>query len=497
MPPSSSPPSSLPVAVIGGGLSGLVAAYTLAQAGQAVVLFEANDKPGGWLRSEAHEGPEGTSYLLEAGPNSVPASATAWLALAQQLKLNLIATHPSAKHRFIALGTQLEEVPTTPWQALTSPILSPLQKLRVLAEPWIPTGAVAYTGDTEESLGAFVRRRLGAGVASRLVQPFVNGVYAGDVEALSASAIFPSLLAAEQASGSLLVHGLKQAFSPQKSSKKRPSPYPHADLPYPRGTLLNVEGGMATMAYELAWRLPAGALRLGTPVAGLTPTGHGTWQLALGANHPPLEASAVIVATSALGAGALLQAHLPTAANALLNVPYAPITVVYQAFKKSQCGRLPHGVPKGFGVLRCNDRPNPHSEAWLGTLWSSSLFPGRFPADEVVVSHFFGGVHHGEVQLWSPERAQQEALLQSAWQLGLPANTAPCFSHTYAFTKAIPQYTLGHGGRIATAQGALQQWQGTKGAPVVLAGNYLAGINLNQCVVSGQRAAADVLSALR
>jgi oxygen-dependent protoporphyrinogen oxidase len=480
-----------------------VAAYTLAQAGQAVVLLEANDKPGGWLRSEAHEGPEGTSYLLEAGPNSVPASATAWLALAQQLKLNIIATHPSAKHRFIALGTQLLEVPSTPWQALTSPILSPLQKLRVLAEPWAaapsyktavaPTTdktAAAYTGEAEEeSLAHFVRRRLGAGVASRLVQPFVNGVYAGDVEALSASAIFPSLLAAEQASGSLLCHAFKAATrkkAPQAATK--PS--------YPRGTLLNVKGGMATMAYELAWRLPAGALRLGTPVTGLTPTAQGTWQLALGANYPPIEASAVIMATSALGAGALLQAHLPAAANALLNVPYAPITVVYQAFKKSHCGRLPHGVPKGFGVLRCNEVPNPHSEAWLGTLWSSSLFPGRFPADEVVVSHFFGGVHHGEVQLWSPERAQQEALLQSAWQLRLPPNVAPCFSHTYAFTKAIPQYTLGHGGRIATAQRALQQWQATQGAPVVLAGNYLAGINLNQCVLSGQAAAARVLAAL-
>jgi oxygen-dependent protoporphyrinogen oxidase len=229
-------------------------------------------------------------------------------------------------------------------------------------------------------------------------------------------------------------------------------------------------------------RALAGQLFINTAVKGLMQTEQG-WQVQL-VSGQLVSATAVVIATPAFVASQLVSGVSSQVATLLNTIDYAPISVVYQAFQKQDL-RQPK---KGFGVLRCWETPNPINTAWLGSLWSSSIFPDRAPKNECLVSHFFGGSQHRDVLLWSSARASEEATAQSNWLFGMMPYTKPTFTRVFNYANAIPQYTLGHTHRIKTLKIALQQVAPT----LQLAGNYLQGINLNSCVVSGLDAAKAI-----
>ena len=453
------------VVVVGAGISGLACAYALQQAGVAVQVLEASSQAGGWVQSFAVEEHQ---YLLEGGPNSFPSSSKAVVALAEQLGVPLVSANENAKHRFIALGADLLTVPHSLWSAITTNLLPWRAKLRLLQEPFIaPLSADA----PEETVAQFVERRLGVLAHTRMVQPFLTGVYAGNSNQLSAKAVFPKLVAYEQEYGSI-IKGLLASFRKNKSKIKNKRPY----------ALLNCAGGMKTFIQKLEQAL-AGTVHLNTPVTGLKQTASG-WELQLG-NGQKISADGVVLATPAFVTSQLV-ASLSTEARLLLDaVEYAPITVVYQAFKKRHLTNR----KEGFGVLRGWEVPNPVNQAWLGSLWTSSVFPNRCPKDEWLVSHFFGGACHTDVLLWSESRAIEEATAQSRWLLGSAPKAMPTLNAVFNHAKAIPQYTLGHTDRMSIAQ-TLLAYQ----APTLqLVGNYLQGINLNSCVESGQVACEKLL----
>jgi oxygen-dependent protoporphyrinogen oxidase len=240
---------------------------------------------------------------------------------------------------------------------------------------------------------------------------------------------------------------------------------------------------MKTLIQKLEQAL-SGKIHLNTPVTELEQTASG-WLVRL-ANGQKIPASGVVIATPAFVASQLV-ASISGEARALLNaVEYAPITLVYQAFKKRHLTQR----KEGFGVLRSWEVPNLFNQAWLGSLWTSSIFPNRCPKDEWLVSHFFGGANHTDVLLWSEARAIEEATAQSAWLLGTAPKASPTLNAVFNHAKAIPQYTLGHAQRMETVKAILANQSPT----VQLAGNYLQGINLNHCVLSGQLAAENLLN---
>lgn len=443
--------------VIGAGMSGLTAAYKLHQAGHSVRLIEAGLHPGGLIRSHLEEG-----FLTEAGPNTFPNSAAEILALCEQLKIRPKATDCRAAKRYLFLKGRLTALPQKPWQALTTPALSLSGKLRVLQEPFKPK-----TQTEDISVGAFLEKRLGREVVDNLADPFISGIYAGNVNDLSLPAVFPKLWQWEQSAGSLL-KGARQAKkkASQNASKRQPM------------QLFSFTGGLESFTNALAHALPAESCIFGQSVTHIeiSETGY-KLQTHQGEQFTCRH---IVLAIPAYSAASLLKTLSPEASHELSQIHYNGLAVVHFGFNRQD---IPHPLD-GFGCLI----PRREKLPLLGTIWASSLFPNRAPEGHVLLSNFIGGAHHPEICGWHPPDIEHLVLnnLQQVFKTREPLK--PTYSQTIVYSKAIPQYNLGHIPRIQAIEDALQ-----KHSHIHLCGNYLHGIALNECVKSGLAAAEKII----
>jgi oxygen-dependent protoporphyrinogen oxidase len=255
------------IAVVGGGIAGLTAAYRLSAA-HDVVVFEREAVAGGKIRSQQIAG----GYVFEWGPSGFLASADEVNALVTEIGLAdaLTAARPAAKNRFIYWNGRLHQLPAKPPEALKMSLLSPLGKLRAARELFVPVG----DADVDESVLAFMQRRFGREVAERLVAPALLGISGGDAATTSMTAIFPRVRAIEAEHGSVL-RGLMKG--PRRST----------------GLVSFANGGMQTLTDRLAERL-GDRLRTGVSVHRLTPLDAG-WRIAHDGGETV--ADAVLVAT--------------------------------------------------------------------------------------------------------------------------------------------------------------------------------------------------------
>jgi oxygen-dependent protoporphyrinogen oxidase len=491
-------PQSIDVLIIGAGLSGLTAAYTAHQRDFRTMILEAGSRAGGLVQSIRQDG-----FLLESGPHTFPSTAHELLQLCTALKLTPKAADSKAKKRYLYLHDKLTALPTHPLQAITTPLLSPAGKLRALLEPF-----QSQTKKSDISLAEFFTHRVGNEVTQHLLDPFISGIYAGDIRALSLPAVFPKLWDWEQSGGSLF-NGMRQA--------KRQQKVPHHATEYsvenndthtrssealqpvdlealrsktppkkPRMQLLSFENGLQTLTDALVQALPEKALHLNTPVIRLEKTPQG--YLAYTAHGDCMAALHLVLAVPADVASRLLQPLSEKASQALADIPYNGIATVQMGFDEKS---IPHALD-GFGFLV----PRREQVSLLGTIWASSLFPERAPIGQVLLSSFIGGAHHAEVPMWEPERIAAEVLknLAQVFQIATPQSHThhpvekpliqPTLTRVERYERAIPQYTLGHRERIRTVEHALQSLPN-----LTLCGNYLHGIALNECVKSGRDAA--------
>lgn len=490
--PRTTPPhdaaSQRPVAVLGAGISGLTAAYALHQQGCPVLLIEKQSRVGGPIFTETTPSPQG-DYVLEWGPNSFPSSSKELLALIHALGLNTIQTGPDSKQRYISVRDVPVLAPSNPISFLASPLLSLWGKCRFLMEPFCPRYPWPSDAHEEPSMATFITHRLGKEALDVLVAPFLTGVYAGDCKALGAESVFPFLKAWEQEQGSLFKGAVAFFLKKAKEKKQLAKAAKAAGQPMPPKSayaLLNIEGGLGQLTQALAAALPTDSLLLNTEVQTLQAKPDGGYWLQLSSGQQ-VEVQGVLSALPAFEAARLLDTlgSEGEAASLLAGVQYAPLWVTYQAFERAECKQ----TLKGFGILKAPLPPD--ATPWLGSLWTSSLFPQRCPASQQLLSHFMGGSLHPEVRLWDADKVLALATQRSQWLLGSKAS--PVFEKAMYWHKATPQYTQGHLARMQ----CLRERLATSQPRLVLAGNFLTGINLNQCVVQAQHSATALLEALR
>jgi oxygen-dependent protoporphyrinogen oxidase len=440
------------VIVVGAGLSGLVTAHRLHRAGLSVQVLEAAERPGGVIGSERRDG-----VLFERGPNSGMDVSPAINGLLDDLGIRAqrIDASRAAARRYIVFNGGLQALPTSAGTFLTTPVFSAAAKLRLLAEPFVRRAPA----DTEESIAAFVRRRLGPEILDYAVEPFVSGIYAGDPEQLSLPAAFPRLHELEQRYGSLVRGALITARKRRQSGATSKA----------AATSFSFRNGMQTLTDALAASLPAVECR--AAVVGLARDADGGFLVeAGGAVAQRRRARAVVLALPAHAAGRLVDPLAPAAAAALAAIPYAPIAIVVSAYRRAQVG---HPLD-GFGFLA----PAVERPGLLGTLFSSTMFEGRCEPDMAVLTSFLGG-RRGPDQASAPD-AELLGLVQRELGQLIAASGPPRFHEIIRWPRAIPQYSFGHLERIGALERAERDVPG-----LYFCANYRGGVSIGDCIKNG------------
>lgn len=472
------------VAVVGAGITGLVAAFELRRRGVNVTLFESNTVSGGTIRTTHADG-----FLAEHGPNSFVTSPPVERLL-EQLDLldDVVEANPAANRRFVVRSGRLVPFPITPLSMLGTNLFSVRAKLRVLLEPLVRRGADA----DDESIAAFVRRRLGHEVLDYAVDPFISGIFAGDTEMLSMAHAFPRVHALEREYGSLSKGLMSQRRAPKQSHDDAPAEAASTgaveataddDAPMFGGTrLISFVDGMQTLTDALDASL-GGTLRLGCPVRLLHRDGS-RWIVDTGddGGAHARDFDAVVMATPAHTLAAMeLPGTMRKLAAPVERVEYPPVSTMTLGFHRRD---VAHPLD-GFGVLI----PSIERRTIIGALFNSSLFPDRAPVDHVTITCFVGGARAPELARVPTEPLMGGVMDELRSLLGVRGD--PVFSRHVFWPKAIPQYAVGYQAVKAAAESTEQSNPG-----LYLAGNYRNGVSVGDCIASGQAIATRVESYL-
>ena len=446
-------PNSKPVAVLGGGATGLAAAYKLVRLGRRVRLFEASPRLGGAVHSERSDG-----WLVEAGPNTILENHRDIFSLVTELGLDgeCVAASPAAKNRYIVRDGQLHPVPTSPLALWRTPLFSGPSKRRLFTELL----AKPQERANDISLADFVASHFGQEIVDYALNPFIGGVYAGDPAMLSTRHTFPQLLEGEQSHGSLIRGQLAQA----KARRERGEP---------KGRIVSFRNGLQTLTDALAHALPAGAVELEAKVVNLSTALGAPWRVTWtrgGASYVE-EFGAVVIALPAAALSKLtfgLDAHRPL--TVLEEVVHPPVTSLFLGFRREQ---VRHPLD-GFGALI----PKVEKRKLLGVLFSSSLFPGRAPDGHVALTAMVGGSTNPDMAALPPDELRAHVLAELRELLVIAGD--PVFHRLNVWPRAIPQYNLGYERYLDEIATREQMYGG-----LFIGGQTRDGIALPNCLRAG------------
>jgi protoporphyrinogen/coproporphyrinogen III oxidase len=449
-------------AVIGAGISGLACAYRLQQLGLDVGVFESNSVPGGMIDSVKKDG-----VLFEAGPQSFQGTPPL-LELIRELGLEtqLQKADPRAP-RYVLLHHRLRKVPMSPQALLASTLLNPISRWKIASEPF----KKSQPPTEEESVAAFVRRKFGNEILEYLVAPFVSGVYAGDPEKLSLKAAFPTLDEWERQYGSVLRGALKSRPAREKRTGTPPlCSFRHGVAALPRAMA-------AKLGDALQYEARAVSVDFSAQRAVARGSAGSEIRIVRNGQEQRVSANAVVIATPAYAAAHLLETFSPQLARTLSGIAYAPVAVVASTYYRQQVG----DPLAGFGFLV----PRGEKVRTLGTVWNSSLFPGRAQEGGVTITSFIGGATDPDIIQLHEENIAAIVAEENARILGITG--PPLEIAVWKYPRALPQYNLGHGHIVEAIRDAERASPG-----LFFAGNYLEGPAVGKCVENGFQAAEAV-----
>lgn len=457
--------------IVGAGVSGLCTALAL-QADHNVTNFvvtEGRDRVGGNVTSL-----EGGGYVWEEGPNSFqPNDSMLKIAVEAGVDKDLVFGDPKAP-RFVYWENKLRATPSGP-DALTFDLLSIWGKIRAgLGAIGIKAGAPGY----EESVEQFIRRNLGEQVFQRLIEPFCSGVYAGDPAKLSMKAAFGRIQILEEKGGSL-VGGAIKLFQERKANP--PPPRDPRLPPKPKGqTVGSFRKGLQMLPEAIAAKLGAGRVRCNWQLKSVSKGSDGVFSLQYSTpeGEKSLRARSVALTVPAYVAADLLEKEAPKAAEGLRSFDYPPVGSVTLSYPLSALrdDRMDeNGALPGFGQLH----PRTQGITTLGTIYSSSLFPGRAPDGNVLLLNYIGGATNRGIVDQTSEQLSEQVDRDLRKMLLKPDAPKPQTVGVRVWPRAIPQFNIGHLDTLESVQSAMKG-AGLDG--VMLGGNYVSGVALGKCV---------------
>ena len=485
------------VAVLGGGMAGLAAAYTLARARQAGApveefLLEASDRLGGVVRTEHLEG-----FVIEGGPDSFLAEKPEAAALARELGLgdSLIGSNDSQRRTYILHGGRLVPlpdglmflVPTRLWPMLTTPLLPLSSKLAMAAELFAAPPAAAAP-DADESVASFVRRHFGDAMLENIADPLLSGVYGGDSGALSVRSVLPRFWEMERQYGSLTRATWRAMRQRRKAANSMARPDSAGTGAAPRSALplfMTLKEGLGQLSGTLAQCLEGSRVYLGRRVAALELAPGGApdrrrrrYQIGCESGEA-FDADAIVLAMPAHECGRLLSSLEPTLAALLREIPYSSSMTVSLGFGEGARERL----PRGFGYLA----PRKEKRRLLACTFVHRKFNHRAPQGKALLRCFLGGARAPEALNLADEEVVR--LVRQELQEILNFSFEPLFCRIHRWPASMAQYPVGHAERLRKIQSRLEGLPG-----VSLAGNAYSGIGISDCIRTGRAAAQKMMN---
>lgn len=424
--------------ILGGGISGLVAAFSQQKKGKHVLLLEASERVGGVIQTVTKEG-----YRLEQGPNSILTNAELAnlideLGISDKVRKN----EEIASTRYL-LYKDMPLKMSPSWGLLTSGFINFSMVWAFLSERFRKKG-----NQEDESIADFIRRRLNGDILNRMINPLVTGVYAGDPDRLSLRSTFKKLYAMEQNYGSLV----KAMFNRDKNSHKREA--------------MSFEGGLNSLIEGLANKLDR-KIKTSAVVRKVTPVELG-FEVSFekeGITETILtkELISTLPTTTTSTVFNFMDVDLHKELN---QIEYAPMLLLYLGYPKKSVGQ----ELNGFGYLNAQQENQPY----LGGIWTSAIFPEVAKEDNELFTLFVGGVNNKSV-LTNKEGAIEQA--KKAFEKHMKIAGGSSFQSYFLYERAIPQFNLGHYKVMEKVDALEKQYPGLR-----ISGNWRTGVAIGDCV---------------
>lgn len=458
------------VAIIGGGIAGVSAAYELARNGVAFTLYEASGRLGGIVETEQRNG-----FVVECGPDSW-VTEKPWardLAIELGLTDEIIPSNDDQRRTYIVQDNKLIAMPDgmrmmvpTQWEPLLASSLftdksKQAYRLEVERAEELKFSAPA----NDESVASFVRRHFGDEATQTIAGPLLAGVFGGDIDRLSVRAVMPAFVKMEREYGSLIT-----ALQSAKRSAANPL-----------SVFTTLKFGLQTLIDRMVATLPAGSVQLHGKVDGITRRG-GVWQIT--AADKAIEFDAVIVATSADVTRKLL-APIDSEYDSLLSMDASSAIVIALAFEGNLAQQIQ--VPQGFGFLVPQKSQEPREPQLLACTFVDQKFPHRTPEGAKLLRAFFGG--NDAPHLLHASDKEIEALARQQLSILLGSLPTPSFTVIRRWPRSLPQYEVGHLERMAQLEERVRALPGLS-----LIGNAYHGVGLPDLIRQGREATRQLAS---